>query len=185
MVAEEAWFAIGQIVGNVRPDDSAVVDGVFDVLDPDWNRGFDDLLHCKRVNHLRAVEGQFGCFGRCDRVQQSRGRHFARVCGEDAVDFFPDLQLVCAQTDRDQGGAEIGVAPSDLVQESSRYVAKVAGDDGHHILVLEHLFGECGRKLLVEAIVESLADIKSDDLAHVDKDRIHSLVLEQTGHVHA
>lgn len=58
VVAEEAWFAVGEVVDNVGPDDRAVVDWVLDVLDPDRDRRFDDLLHGEGMDHFGAVEGQ-------------------------------------------------------------------------------------------------------------------------------
>jgi len=50
------------------------------------------------VDHLAAVEGEFGGFGGRDGVQEACGGDFARIGGEDAVDFFPDLEFAGMKT---------------------------------------------------------------------------------------
>lgn len=119
--------------GGVGEDHSAAVAGVCDVLDADGDAGADDLFHGEGVNDLGAVEGELGGFGGGDCVEEAGGRDFARVRGEDAVDFLPDLEFLCAQADCYEGGAEVGVASTDGVEEATRDAAEVAcyyGDGG-------------------------------------------------------
>ncbi len=78
--------------------------------------GFDDLIHGEGVDDFGAVERQFGGFAWRDRVKKTRRGHFARVGGEYAVDFLPDLQCSGFETNGDQSCAKVGVAPANLVQ---------------------------------------------------------------------
>lgn len=67
---------------------------------------------------LTPIERQFGGFGGCDGGQEACGGDFAGIGGEDAVDFFPDLEFVGFEADADEGGAKIGVASSDLLMNA-------------------------------------------------------------------
>ena len=48
---------------------------------------------------------------------QSRCGDFSWVGGEDAVDFFPDLQFGGGEAGGEEGGEEVGVAAADLGEE--------------------------------------------------------------------
>lgn len=74
-----------------RKNDSAVVARVDNVLYADLYASTNDLLHSKGMNDFGAVESQFSGLGRRDGGEQASCRDLARVCREDAVDFFPDL----------------------------------------------------------------------------------------------
>jgi hypothetical protein len=92
------------------------------VLDPDGDARSDDLLHRERMDDLAAIVGELGGLVGGDDRDETSGRDLARVGGEDAVDFFPDLELGGFKTDGDEGGTEVGVASTDLLE-------KRAGDD--------------------------------------------------------
>lgn len=59
------------------------------------------------MNDFGSVVGQFGSFLRSDRREESSGGDFARVGGEDSVDFFPDLKLGCRSSDGTESSTEI------------------------------------------------------------------------------
>jgi len=70
---------------------AAISCGIPHILYPDRDLCPNDLLHRKGVDHLAAVVGELGGFVWCNDGDQSGGRHFPRVSGEDAVDLLPDL----------------------------------------------------------------------------------------------
>ena len=69
--------------------------------------------------YFGAVESQLRRLARCYGGQESGRWYFAGIGGDDAVDFFPYLELFCFESDADQGGAEVGIA--------SAYFLKVEG----------------------------------------------------------
>jgi len=75
----------------IRIDHRAISCGIPHILYPDRDLCPNDLLHRKGVDHLAAVVGELGGFVWCNDGDQSGGRHFPRVSGEDAVDLLPDL----------------------------------------------------------------------------------------------
>lgn len=78
-----------------------------------------DLLHREWVNDLGAVVGQLrGLVGR-DRGDDARGRDFARVRREEAVDLFPDLEFRCGEADGDERGQEVSVPAAHLAEEGA------------------------------------------------------------------
>ena len=62
------------------------------------------------IRQLRRLLGR-------DERDQARGRHLARVRGEDPVHLLPDLQLRRAEARSEQRRGEVRVAAPDLPQE--------------------------------------------------------------------
>lgn len=71
------------------------------------------------MHDLAAVIRQLRRLLRGDDGDETRGGHLARVGGEYPVDFFPDLELGGLQACGEQGGAEVGVAATDLAEEGA------------------------------------------------------------------
>lgn len=139
-----------QLVGLVREDDGAVVARVHDVLDADGDARANHLLHGEGVDDLGAVEGEFGGFGGRHGREECRRGHLARVRGEDAVDFFPDLQFGGLDADCDEGGAEVGVAASDGAEDASWHVSKVSRDDRDFVAAGFDLLAQRASEIRVE-----------------------------------
>ena len=99
-----------------------------DVLDADGDAG-DALLEGEIVDDFAAVESEFAGLVRCERGEEAGGRDFAWVGGENAVDFFPDLELGGLEADGDEGGAEVAVATAEGVDETIGDAAEETGDD--------------------------------------------------------
>lgn len=172
-----------QVVGE---DDGAGTTRVHDVLDADGDAGADDLLHGKGVNDLGAVEGQLSSLGGRDAGQQRGGGDLARVGGEDAVDLLPDLQLPGLDADCDQGGAEIGVAAADGVEQAAGDVAEEASDDGDLVAAGLDLSRQGGGQVCVKVLAQALLGrVEGDDVGEVDKLGGGAAVVEQRGHVAA
>jgi hypothetical protein len=110
---------VGSRTDSIREDDRSLSLRILDILDPDRDRRPNNLLHRERVNDLRAVVREFGGFFRSDGTQQTGGRDFARVGGEDSVDFFPDLKLRGTSTDGAEGSAEVRITATDLGEEGT------------------------------------------------------------------
>jgi len=111
---------------SVWEDDGSFSTRVFDVLDSDGDAGADNLLHCEGVDNFRAVVGELRRFLGGDNGNESRGGDFARVGGEDTINFFPDLEFVCVEADGAEGSAEVGVSTADLGQEGTGDDTKVS-----------------------------------------------------------
>lgn len=80
------------------------------------------------VDDFGSVKRQFGGLGGGDAGDESRGGDLGRVGGEDAVYFFPDLELGGFEAYRCERGAEISVASPDIaIEERSRDIAEEAG----------------------------------------------------------
>jgi hypothetical protein len=181
-VAEERRLLLAK-VGCIGPDHGTLVAWVLDILNADGDAGLDDLVHGEGVDDFRSIEGQLGSLGWGDRGQQTSSGHLARVCGEDAVDLFPDLQLGGANADSNQSGAKVGVATSNLSEKTARDVAKVASNDRNGIAAGVH--GSCKRlgQVAVEGVVDTFADVEVDDIAQIDVFGVATAVLEDGSHV--
>lgn len=118
-------------VGEVKErwvgvDDGAGARGVLDVLDADWDVFANDLIHGEGVDDLAAIVGELGGLGGRDEGDEPGGGHFAGVCGEYPVDFFPDLELSGAKAGGEEGRKKIGVASADLTKKRARDSAEEA-----------------------------------------------------------
>src|SRR6201996_8888588 len=101
---------------RVGKDDGAASTRIHDVFDADGDASTNDLLHGEWMYDLGSVEGQFGGFRWRHGGYQARGGHLAWIGGEDAVHFFPYLELLRIDTDGSQSSAEICIASSDGAQ---------------------------------------------------------------------
>lgn len=116
---------------GVWENDGSFSTRVLDVLDSDGNAGADDLLHGERVDDFRTVVSKLRGFLGGDDGNESRGGDFAWVGGEDTVNFFPDLEFVCVETDGAKSCAEVGVPAANLGEKGTRHDTKISGDDRH------------------------------------------------------
>lgn len=184
-VAEEACPSADLAIVRVRVDDSTIVAGVHDVLDPDGDASTDDLVHSEGMDDLGAIEGQLSSLTRGDRAEEAGGRHFARIGGEDAINFLPDLEFLCTETDGSKSCTQVGVATANVFKETTRDSTEVAGDNRHSIIaVCIDTLGNCESQVLVERIVQALGyQLERDDIAQVDVDSVRATVLKQGGHV--
>jgi hypothetical protein len=185
-VAEEACLP-ALAFGRVWEDDGAGVARVHHVLDADRDAGADHLVHGEGVDDLGAVEGQLGGLAGRDGVEEARGRHLARVGGENAVDLLPDLEFLGAQAHGGQSSAEIRVATADVLQQTAGDGAKVSSNDRDGVVaVFEDALGDGKGQVLVEVVVEALShELEGNDVAEVDVDGVGAAVAEQSGHVQA
>ncbi len=166
-----------QAVG-VRVDNGAGQLGLEGVFDVDRYAHPHDLLHGERVNDLGAVIGELcRLFGR-DGRQHHGIRHLARVGGENAIDFFPYLQLPRADGGRGKGCGQVGIAPADAVDDAAGHKAEIAREHGH--LVAAGL--DAAAQLRLRVGVEFLARLLEfffDDQGEVDKFGIDAHAVEK------
>ena len=107
-------------------DDGSAARWVEGVFDTDGDRRADNLFHCEGVDDFAAVVGQFRGLVRGDEGQQAGEWGFARVGGEDAVDFFEDVEFAGGCGDGEEGGGEVGVAAADGCEDGAGDGAEVA-----------------------------------------------------------
>lgn len=114
-----AGFVIGE-------NHSSATGRIFNVFNADGDTGFDDLFHCKRVDDFGTIVCELSGFFRSDDGDELRGGNLARVGGEDAVNFFPDLKLVGVNADCEEGSTEVSVPAPDGGEEGAGNDAEVA-----------------------------------------------------------
>ncbi len=163
-------------------DDGPASARVRHVLDPDGDARADDLLHREGVDDFRAVEGEFCGLGGRHRRQKAGGRYLARIGREDAVDFFPDLELRGLYADRDKSGAKICVSSADGVEKSARNIAKVSRDYGHAASNSTHRFCQLGGYRLIEDLVQALDAGSLDDVGQVHVLCVYTVILQSGCH---
>ena len=98
----------------VGVNDGSLSCWIFDILDSNRDSSTNDLFHCKWMDHLGTVICQFGSFIGGDDGYKSCGWDFTWVGSEDAVYFFPDLQLGSFQANGTESSTEIRVSSTNL-----------------------------------------------------------------------
>lgn len=173
-----------QGLDTVREDDGASTARVHDVLDADRDAGANDLLHGEGMDDLRAVEGQLSSLRGRNAGEQSSRRDLARVGGEDAIDFLPDLQLPGLGANCNQRSAEISISTADGVQQTTWNVAEESSDDWHLVAACLDLSGQCCSQISIELLVQALlGSSEGDDIGKIDELGRSATVVEQGRHV--
>jgi len=111
---------------SVWENDGSFSTWVPNILDSDGDTGADDLVHGERMDDFGTVVGKLRGFLRGDNGDESGGTDFAGVGGEDTINFFPDLELICIEPNGTEGSAEVGVSTADLGEEGTRDNTKVS-----------------------------------------------------------
>ena len=173
-----------QCLQVVREDDGSCTARVYDVLDADGDACTDDLLHGEGVNDLGAIEGQLSSLRGRNAGEQCSGWDLARVGGEDAIDFLPDLEFPGLDTNCNQCSAEIGVSASNGVQKASRDVAKEASNDWNLVAACLDLSRQSCSQIRVELLVQALLGcVEGDDIGEINELGRRATVVEQRSHV--
>lgn len=156
--------------GRVGLDDGAGKVRTQDVFDTDRDAR-NALLEREVMNHFAAVECQFPCFIRSEAGEKFGGWDLSWVGGTDAVDFLPHLKFTGREADSHKGGAKVGVAASEAVDEPARYAAEETGYNGDGVGVRGEKAAEGGREIAVEGLGQVIGNGKIDGIGEIDVSR--------------